>query len=365
VGHSQNVSVVTAAGTLAPMRVAVIGATGNLGTSVVDALAAHDSVHDIVGVARRLPDLTVPKTRFVARDVRGDDLAPDLHGVDVVVHAAWFFQPTHRPLVTWQNNVGGTERILDAVARAGVPAVVYVSSVGAYSPGPGRRVDESWPTDSVPTAGYGREKAYVERMLDAFAARHPDTRVVRFRPSFLFKERAASEQRRIFAGPFVPNAAARAVPVLPYPEGLRFQAMHTDDAADACCRAVVSASAEGAYNLAAEPVLDGELLAELLGARLLEVPPGVVRFGLASAWHLRLAPAEPALFDLVRMLPLLDATRARVDLGWEPRRSSVEAVREFLAGLAAGAGAATAPLRADSWPARARELVAGVGTRPA
>jgi hypothetical protein len=66
-------------------------------------------------------------------------------------------------------------------------------------------VDETWPTHSLPSAGYGREKAYVERVLDAFEARHPDTRVVRLRPAFIFQRSAATEQRRIFAGPFLPN----------------------------------------------------------------------------------------------------------------------------------------------------------------
>ena len=47
-------------------------------------------------------------------------------------------------------------------------------------------------------------------------------RVVRLRPAFIFQRRSASEQRRIFAGPFVPNWIARpgALPVLPLPRTL-------------------------------------------------------------------------------------------------------------------------------------------------
>src|SRR5205085_10152318 len=249
------------------VRVVVVGATGNVGTSLLTALAADDSVDEIVGLARRLPELTVPKTRFVACDIRHDALEGEFTGADAVVHLAWFFQPTHRPTVTWENNAVGTARVLDAVSRANARAFVYASSVGAYSPGAGRRVDESWPTHSTPTAAYGREKAYVERLLDAFGAEHPGVRVVRFRPAFLFKKAAASQQRRIFAGPLVPNAAARSIPVLPYPLGLQFQALHTDDAADAYRRAVVS-DVSGPYNLAAEPVVTGPVLADALGARL-------------------------------------------------------------------------------------------------
>ena len=35
------------------MRVVVVGATGNVGTSVVSALAADEAVESIVGLARR------------------------------------------------------------------------------------------------------------------------------------------------------------------------------------------------------------------------------------------------------------------------------------------------------------------------
>jgi UDP-glucose 4-epimerase len=347
------------------MRVVIVGATGNAGTSLVTELDAEPRVEEIVGVARRVPEQPQAlgrKVRFVARDMVDDDLTDVFRGADAVVHLAWFFQPTHRPAVTWRTNVGGSQRVFDAVAAADVPTLVYASSVGAYSPAPGVTVDESWPTDSLPVAAYGREKAYVERLLDAFELRRPDVRVVRMRPAFLFQESAASEQRRVFAGPFVPNVVAARVPVLPFPSGLRFQALHTRDAA-AAYRAALLADVRGAFNLAAAPVIDGATLADALGARLVTVPPDTVRAAMAAAWHLRLAPAEPGLFDLVRVLPTLDTTRARRELSWTPQASAVDAVLEFVHGMAAGRGAPTVPLAPDSAAQRLRELLSGVGSR--
>jgi nucleoside-diphosphate-sugar epimerase len=342
----------------------IVGATGNVGTALVDALEREPTVAEIVGLARRAaePGSEHVKTRFVVADMTRDDLAREFRGADAVVHLGWFFQPTHRPDVTWRTNVGGSERVFAAASDAGVRNLLYASSVGAYSPAQGEVVDESWPTHSSPVAAYGREKAYVERLLDRFECDHPEMRVVRMRPAFLFTERAASEQRRIFAGPLVPNVVARGVPVLPYPAGLRMQALTTEDAADAYRLALLS-DVRGAFNLAAPPIIDGDLLAEALGARLVLVPPAVVRAALAVAWHLRLAPAEPGLFDLVFALPELDAGRARRELGWQPESSSIDAVRAFLAGMASGAGTATAPLEPDSLAARRRELLSGVGSR--
>ncbi|MFD8013299.1 NAD-dependent epimerase/dehydratase family protein [Streptomyces sp. NPDC058955] len=333
------------------LRVVVTGATGNVGTSVVRALASTSEVASVLGLARRLPGLELRGVEWAAVDLSrdGDEprLAQYVADADAVVHLAWRFQPTHDPVTTWRTNVLGTLRVCDAVAAARVPALVCASSVGAYSPGPesGAPVSEAWPTHGWPGAAYSREKAYLERVLDTFERDHPQTRVVRMRPAFLFKEEAASEQRRIFAGRFLPGQLVRPdlLPVLPEPAGLRFQVLHTDDAADAYARAVLR-DVRGAFNLAAEPVVDAALLGELFGARPVRVPAGAVRGALAAAWHLRLAPASPGLFDLLRHLPVMSTDRAREELEWRPEATSVEALEAFLRGVRSGAGDDTAPL---------------------
>jgi UDP-glucose 4-epimerase len=70
---------------------------------VVETLARDENVTEIVGLARRLPGWTVPKTRSAA-DIARDDLVAHFRGATVVVHLAWLFQPTHRPFVTWRAN---------------------------------------------------------------------------------------------------------------------------------------------------------------------------------------------------------------------------------------------------------------------
>ncbi|MEU2391800.1 NAD-dependent epimerase/dehydratase family protein [Streptomyces sp. NPDC007369] len=335
------------------MKVVVTGATGNAGTSVVRALAADPAVTEVIGLARRLPRYEVPGVRWVAANVDpgGADLAALFarDGADgvAVVHLAWKFQPTHDPLETWHTNVLGGIRVFEECARARVDALVYASSVGAYSPGPadGSRVDETWPTHGWPGAAYTREKAYLERYLDGFEAAHQSMRVVRIRPAFLFKEASASEQRRIFAGPLLPWKLIRPglVPVVPAVGGLRFQALHTDDAAEAY-RAAVLRPVRGPFNLAAEPVLDTASVARLLHARTLPLPAAAARAALAAAWRIHLVPAAPGLLDAVLRLPLLYADRARQELGWTPARTATEAMGAFLEGLQSGAGLDTAPL---------------------
>ncbi|MFD8307374.1 SDR family oxidoreductase [Streptomyces sp. NPDC059690] len=330
-------------------RIVVTGATGNVGTSVVRALSEDSDVGSVLGLARRLPDWSPPRTDWSAVDLASEraDLAEEFADADAVIHLAWAFQPTHDPATTWRTNVLGSIRVFEAVAAAGVPTLVHASSVGAYSPGPkDRAVDESWPTHGWPDAAYCREKAYLERALDTFEHEHPEVRVVRMRPAFLFKRESASEQRRIFGGRFLPGPLGRPelLPFLPDVPGLRVQALHTDDAARAYV-AALGTETRGAFNLAAEPWVDAELLAEMLDTRPVRLPRVAARSAIAAAWNLHLLPASPHLFDAVLRLPLMDCTRARTELGWQPRHSATEVLREFLGGLQQGAGAPTEPMR--------------------
>lgn len=349
------------------MRIVVVGATGNVGTSLLRTLAADERVDSVLGVARRSPSLALPKVTWLAADMTTDDLVPHLRGADAVVHLAWLFQPTHRPDITWRNNVVGSRRVFDAVLAAGVPALVYASSVGAYSPGPkDRPVAEDWPTDGWPTASYTREKPYLERVLDAVEARHPTLRVVRMRPGFIFQRGSAAQQRRLFAGPFVPGRLARPslVPVVPDLPGLRFQALHADDVA-AAYREAVLRPVSGAFNLAAPPVLGAPELAELLDARVLRLPAFLARAALAGAWAAHLVPASPQLLNAVLRVPVLDTARAEAELDFAPRFDATQAIGEFLAGLREGSGADTPPLRpGGAGIARIREVLSGVGSRP-
>src|SRR5437868_1972462 len=118
------------------MRVVVVGASGNVGTSVVAALSGDPGVEEIVGLARRRPALELPKLRWAQADVVEDDLVPRFRGADAVVHLAWAIQPQHDRELLGRINVEGSGRVFEATAAAGVGSLVYASSVGAYSVGP-------------------------------------------------------------------------------------------------------------------------------------------------------------------------------------------------------------------------------------
>jgi UDP-glucose 4-epimerase len=326
------------------MRVVVIGATGNVGVRVVEALGRRDAVREIVGVARRRPDLDAPKTRWVTADIRNADLVSLVGGADAVVHLAWMIQPGHDERVTSSTNVDGSRRVAEAVIEAGVPALVYASSIGTYAPGPKRPVDESWPATGIPSSFYSRHKAAVERLLAELAATHPEVRIVALRPGLIFQRGAASEIRRLFLGKLFPPAAAnrRLLPILPLPRGFAVQAVHAEDVAEAYALAVTS-DARGAFNVAADPVLDPSTLASALDAKHVPVPAALVRAAAAATFRLHLQPSEPGWVDLALQTPLMATDRIRA-LGWSPRHTATDALRELLEGIRDRAGTRTAPL---------------------
>jgi UDP-glucose 4-epimerase len=349
------------------MRVVVTGATGNVGTSVLRALAADPDVDEVVAVARRTPQRPLEGAEFVAADVTESELRPIVRAADAVVHLAWLIQPGRDESVTRRVNVEGSRRVFQAVVDERVSSLVYASSVGAYSPGPkDRRVDESWPTEGIPSSFYSRHKAAVERELDRLASEHPGLRIVRLRPGLIFQRSAATEIRRLFAGPLLPGwlLRSRLAPISPDVPGLRFQAVHSDDVGDAYRRAVLS-DADGAFNIAAEPVIGSAELAGLLNARPVRIPARVVRGGAAASFALRLQPAEPGWVDMALGVPLMSTDRARAELGWSESCSATDAIAELVTGIRDGADDGTPPLASStSGPARVRELLTGVGKRP-
>jgi UDP-glucose 4-epimerase len=326
------------------MRIVITGATGNLGTSCIAALAQEPQVREIVGLARRVPDMVFPKTRFLRADIRSVHLPSLFAGADAVIHLAWALQPSHQLDELERVNVEGSRRVFAAAVTAGVPALIHASSVGTYAAGHGRLVDESWPHRGIASATYSAQKARVEQELDAIEAVQPELRVVRMRPAFVFKREAASGIQRLFLGSLIPRVLFQpgALPVIP--DGLTVQCVHSRDVGRAFAAAALR-DVRGAFNLAAEPVLDSEALSQLMGSRPVRLSPRLLKRLSSVAWHLHLSPSEPGWIDLAFGSPMLDCTRARTELGWQPLHDARDTFLALLEGLWDGEGLATPPLK--------------------
>jgi UDP-glucose 4-epimerase len=347
------------------VKVVVTGATGNVGTSAIEALAVREEIEEVVGLARRTPSWNPEKTSWVGADVVSSPLEPIFEGADAVIHLAWAIQPSHDGEMLERINLEGSRRVFEAVGAAGVPKLIHASSVGAYAPGPkDDPVGEDWPVGGTETSFYSRHKALVEKQLDEFEARVPGTAVVRLRPALIFKGEAATEIRRLFAGPFLPSFLLRSglIPALPRLPGLRFQAVHSSDVGRAYALAAIR-DVTGAFNLAAEPPLGLEDLAAIFHARTFPLQVAAVRRLADLSWRMRLQPTPPGWLDMAMDVPLMSSERAERELGWHPQVSATEALAELIGGIREGDGKQTPPLEPAGLGGRLDELRTGVGGR--
>lgn len=108
--------------------IGVTGSNGYLGRSLVAALRTDDL--DVVEFRRVTPDANDgEKTRVLDLGAPMDPSMFD--GVTCLVHGAWDLRETD-PRRAWERNVEGSKRLLDAALDAGVPRVIFVSSMSAY-----------------------------------------------------------------------------------------------------------------------------------------------------------------------------------------------------------------------------------------
>jgi dihydroflavonol-4-reductase len=323
------------------MNVLVTGATGFVGSHLIEALADHGA--RLRALVRRTSVTAALESAgcdvVVSTFEEGDAaLRAALHGVDVVFHLAAATYARDRAAYE-RANVGVTRALVAAAqAQPQPPRLVYLSSMAAAGPSHGGAPVRA--TDAPrPLTTYGRTKLAGEAVVLAAGALRP---VVLRAPAVYGP--GDRELLRFF------RMAARGWVPLPAGPVRQLQLLHVADLVAALVRAATVPAAAGVYHVADPRPYAWEEVARLVGdavgrrPRIVRVPAGALRLAaLLSEWGAA-AAGGATIFNREKAEELLAP-------GWLCETEPAERVLSFRTSvpLAEGLAQTAAWYRAQGW----------------
>jgi UDP-glucose 4-epimerase len=304
--------------------VAVTGASGYVGSRLVESLEAEDGVGMVLAMDVRPPAVSFgAKVAFLQQDVSVPFLrAFASHEIGTVVHLAYVLRQGRNREANRRVNVGGTANLLAACAEAGVRKIVYLSSTSVYGAHPDNPsyLKEGSPARPARGFQYSEDKAGCEALIDAFVAERPDTVATVLRCCPVMGPNAGNFIAGAFLKPFL-------VKVRGSDPAMQF--VHEDDLAGCIVRCILD-DAPGLYNVAGDGTVRWSEMAAMLGRRMLSLPAWLLYPATDAAWRLRLQSDSPSVgLDFIRYPWAASTEKIKSELGIEFRHTSREAWEAF------------------------------------
>jgi nucleoside-diphosphate-sugar epimerase len=327
------------------LTVAVTGPTGTSGFGLIPLLEADPRIERVVGIARRPFDPQQhgwTKMRYRQGDVRDPDALRDaFDNADVVVHLAFMITGTASRDTIRAINVEGTANAFKAATAARADRFVYASSVAAYGFHQDNPIGmtEDWPVRPASKLFYAQEKAELEQLLREQADAHPELTLYLLRPPIVLGPHAVGakdslpEPLTAIAQKALDLAGRLPVPLpVPVPD-LPMQFIHEDDVGQALLKCVVADGPPGAYNIAGDGTVTAADVVRELGFIPITVPAGISQGAARAAASVTLPSFAPPAAEWVEAAShpaIMDTTKAKRELGWQPQYSGLDALRETL-----------------------------------
>ena len=302
------------------------GGTGFIGGRLVAKLRERGD--EVVALVRN-PDKAGDLERAGAELIEGDlgdvpAIRRGVDGADACFHGAAIYKvgiPKSQRDEMYETNVRGTERVLDAASQAGVPKIVYVSTVNVFGNTGGEAVDETYRRGSEFLSYYDETKYEAHQVaLDRIAKGAP---IVIVQPGGVYGPGDHSE-----IGNLIDQFKSGRLPLVPFPD-LGFNLVHVDDAAEGCLLAHDKGQIGESYVLGGEIATMRGMLEKVAQIVDRKPPKRTLPTGVIKA----IAPAGPVVGKLMGLPPnvreLISASenvtywakdnKARERLGYSPR----------------------------------------------
>ncbi|HEY9833180.1 MAG TPA: NAD-dependent epimerase/dehydratase family protein [Stenomitos sp.] len=319
------------------MKGLVTGANGFTGSHLVKALEQRGDV--VVGLVRKssnLDRLSGCNLQLVYGDISDREaLKTAMIGVDWVFHTAAYVELGLVDAAKMERvNVDGTRAVMDVAQAVGVSKVVYCSTIGVFGDTQGRVVDETFQrTQTDFSSAYDRTKYEAQQIVDRFAAQ--GLPVVSLLPSGIF---GADDPH---FGPVIQQFLKGGLKV--WAGGDRITGIvHVDDLVTAMILAAEQAKPGEHYIISAGDLTTREMFGILGQETGIPVPREAPKPLVQLAGNIldpigRLLKWQPPISRervhyIYDRCVRVDATKARTELGWQPR-SVAQTLKEIVQAL--------------------------------
>jgi UDP-glucose 4-epimerase len=307
------------------LRLAITGATGDFGRSVLSWALASDAIAEVTVLGRRGTSVQHPKLREAFLDLSGTFDLESITGYDALVHLAYCVEEPRDKRQAFKVNVVATRRLLDEANRVGIGQLILTSSanaLGLEACGTGQQLPEhSYPAgDQNPDNYYFFHKALLEHLANWHWANSGEgsTKLAVVRPCYIVGEHFDNSGLRAFLAKLV---------IYPQPSHSFYQFLWDSDLVNAYAT-ILTRGLTGIYNIAPADQTSVSEIGSMNGARVISGPLRALKLGADVLFLLHLAPFSGHW--VTHGDPLLDSGLLQSTTEWRPTMSSAEALQRYI-----------------------------------
>ncbi len=308
------------------MKIAITGISSFLASEILPLLEDNDTITEILGLDLVEKNYNSSKVIFKKRDVRDPQIEEDLKGYDILLHLAFIVNPLNDKKEIYSINIDGSRNVFNCAIQAGLKKIVHASSVAAYggfsdNPIP---LTEEHPIRKMKKAFYYHDTKYaVEKIMDELEEKHPNVIFTRIRPHVFLGKNIDNFFKSFFKSKAVYGLNSDNL----------WQFVYVTDVAQLFYLALIK-DAPGAYNCGGDNPLSIRDMGRELNKKVKNIPHRTALSLLVFLQKLRIIKKDLAGWIRISRYPIIvDSTKAKNILGWNPQFDTLGTVRQMLEDL--------------------------------
>ena len=283
---------------------------------------------EVIALDITAPRIKLSKTRFFRIDITKPSIDQKIaeifenENVGDVMHLAFRINPTKDSNESHELHSIGTMNLLNACAKQKVGKIIVNSTTYCYGAFPNNPnfLTEEHPLRGGAKASYIRDRVDVEKQMQRFEREHPECVVTILRPCATL-------------GPHINNFAtrylSRFICLTPLGYDPLMQLVHEEDVLQAF-KLAIEKNIRGVFNIVGDGVLPLITLLQLAGRVSLPIANFVLHSMVQTLWQANVAVVPPGYLDYLRYLWVCDGSKAKSELGFQPKYSTKDTLLNFI-----------------------------------